>query len=274
MAGAAQAVAAGSRLNERKEFFEAPPAVADEPPWAVARRGRDFRPGWQVDCFSWPRVCRRLIARAAEEWDRLADALVTARDRGQKVLAIAGCRRGEGATTLLLCAARRVAERGVKAVLVDADTVRPRLAKRLGVEPQLGWDQTSQEDGKSLAYAVVEATENNLAVLSNCPIEEDGPPGDWSRLGSCLATLRDHYEMVLVDLGPLENNQPIGDSLFRAAGRNIDAVLLVHNGRITPHQDLSEVQRQLTVAGIHVAGIIQNFVAADEDRHPCLSEEE
>jgi Mrp family chromosome partitioning ATPase len=243
-----------------------PPAsvLADEPPWTDARRKQDFRPGWQIDRFSWPRVCRRLIARAAEEWDRLADALVTARDRGQKVLAIAGCRRGEGATTLLLCAARRVAERGVKAVLVDADTVCPQLAKRLGVQPQVGWDETSPEEGKSLDQAVVEATENNLALVANRPIEESGPAGDWSQLASCLETLRDHYEMVLVDLGPLENNEPIGASLSRAAGKHIDAVLLVHNGRLTSQKGLSEVQRNLTQAGINVAGIVENFVAAEE----------
>jgi Mrp family chromosome partitioning ATPase len=256
LAGVAQAVAT----------VAAPPAPmpADEFPWANARREQDFRPGWQVDRFSWPRICRRLIARAAEEWDRLADALVTARDRGQKVLAIAGCRRGEGATTVLLCAARCLSERGVNAVLVDADTVCPRLAKDLGVQPQLGWDETSQEEGKTLDHAVVEATENNLALLSNRPVEEGGPAGDWSRLGPCLETLRDHYEMVLVDLGPLENNEPIGPALSRAAGRGIDAVLLVHNERVTPQENLGEVRRNLTLAGINVAGIIENFVASEE----------
>ena len=61
-----------------------------------------FKSGWQVDQFTWPRLCRRLIARAAGELDRLADALLAANSQGQKVLAVAGCRRGEGATTLLL----------------------------------------------------------------------------------------------------------------------------------------------------------------------------
>ena len=87
------------------------------------------------------------MARAAEELDRLADALLAAGRQGQKVLAIGGCRRGEGATTLLLCAVRRLAERGIKPVLVDADLGRPRLAKRLGVQPQFGWDETTEAGG-------------------------------------------------------------------------------------------------------------------------------
>ena len=148
-------------------------------------------------------------------------------------------------------------------MLVDADTVRPRLAKRLGVQPQVGWNEASCEEGKSLDQAVVEATENNLALAANRSTGETGPAGDWSRLGSCLAALKDHYEMVLVDLGPLEDNEPIGELLSRAAGGNIDAVLLVHNERITPQRDVSEVQRNLTQAGINVAGLVENFVASE-----------
>ena len=111
--------------------FPVPPSLA-----APVPAEREFKPAWEVDHFTWPRLCRRLIARAAEELDRLADALLAANSQGRKVLAMAGCRRGEGATTLLLCAARRLAERGIKPVLVDADLGRPRLAKRLGVQPR------------------------------------------------------------------------------------------------------------------------------------------
>ena len=147
------------------------------------------------------------MAKAGEEWDRLCDALLAASARGQKVLAIAGCRRGEGATTLLLCAASRLAERGIKTVLVDADPERPRLAKRLGVQPQVGWDETSAEDAGGLARAIVEAAASGLAVL---PLREPLPQSgrktlDWPHLAACLDNLRSHYEMVLVDLGPLED---------------------------------------------------------------------
>lgn len=107
------------------------PAVFS-PPTAQPSQ-QQFRPAWQVDHFSWPKLCRRLIARAGEELDRLADAMLEVHKQGNRVLGIAGCHRGEGATTLLLCAARRLAERGQKTVLVDADLTRPRLAKRLGL---------------------------------------------------------------------------------------------------------------------------------------------
>ena len=205
-----------------------------------------------------------MMARAAEEFDRLADALLAANARGQKVLAIGGCCRAEGATTLLLCAARRLAERGVRLVLVDADLKRPRLAKRLGLQPQSGWNETSGEDGTLLGNSVIESVANNLALLG---IRDPGPTnsptcGDWSRLAPCIETLKNHYEMVLVDLGPLENIKSIGDVLSQTVGGKIDAVLLVRNPRITSEAQLAAVEQQLTASGVALAGLIENFVAS------------
>lgn len=240
--------------------------TAFKPAWQPepAAPSVEFKPAWQVDRFTWPRVCRRLITRAAEEFDRLADALLAANSQGQKVLAMAGCCQGEGATTLLLCAARRLAERGIKLVLVDADLNRPRLAKRLGVQPQIGWNETSDEDASSLNQAVIEAVANNLSLLS---IDEPASPvqrtaDDWSRLAPCIETLKDHYEMVLVDLGPLESIDSIDDVLGKTIAGTIDAVLLVHNPRITSEQHLATVEQELTASGIALAGLIENFVAA------------
>lgn len=221
----------------------------------------EFKPAWQVERFTWPRVCRRLMARAAEEFDRLADALLAASARGQKVLAMAGCGRGEGATTLLLCAARRLAERGVKLVLVDADLGRPRLAKRLGVEPQSGWNELSGHGATFLANAVVESAANNLALSALREPADGHKPGDWSQLAPCLDTLKNHYEMVLVDLGPLEKIESIDEFFGQVVDNRIDAILLVRNPRITTEARLAEVESQLSGSPVALAGMIENFVA-------------
>ena len=183
--------------------------------------------------------------------------------RGQKVLAVAGCRQGEGATTLLLCAASRLAERGIKTVLVDADLRRPRLAKRLGVQPQVGWDETSADGAGGLARAIVESSAGGLAVL---PLREPLPQQggrrtlDWPHLSDCLDNLRGHFEMVLVDLGPLEDAQwAAGQPPWATAGQ-IDALLLVCNRRLTSEERLSETQHRLSEAGVPLAGLIENFI--------------
>ena len=252
-----------------------PGIVADSPPGPQSRGVEQevadmpvkpepiaLRPAWQVDEFAWPRACRRLIARAAEELDRLTDALLAISARGQKVLALGGWYRGEGATTLLLCAARRLVERGIKPVLVDADVRRPRLAKRLGLQPQCGWAEVTPE-GTPLDQAIVESTANNIAVLPfrEPPAEPDPPAADYTRLSGCIELLRDHYDMVLVDLGPLENIV-VRDGLSPGGSlRGVDAVVLVRDHRTTSEERLGEIQRQLAEAGIALAGIIENFVA-------------
>ena len=224
-----------------------------------------FRAVWQVDHFTWPKVCRRLIARAAEELDRLADALSAANVQGQKVLGIAGYRRGEGATTLLLCAARRLAERGIKLALVDADMARPRLAKRLGVLPQFGWDETAIAEEESLGRAMVEAAANNLTLL---PLREppDGqgrPTSDPSRLTRCVEILRGRYDMVLVDMGPLADAERTRGIAAWAAAGTIDAVVFAHDERITSEEELIKVEGQLAAAGIAAVGIVKNFAAEE-----------
>ena len=201
------------------------------------------------------------MARAAEEFDRLADALLAANARGQKVLAMTGCCRGEGTTTLLLCAARRLAERGVKLVLVDADLSRPRLAKRLGVELQSGWNETPGEDATFLGNAVVESAANNLALAAIREPADEQKRGDWSRLAGCLDTLKNHYEMVLVDLAPLESIESVGEFLSRTVGGKIDGILLVRNPRITSEARLAAEQEHLNSSGVALAGLIENFVA-------------
>ena len=237
--------------------LSSPFSTADTPPEPVA-----LRPAWQVDEFTWPRACRRLIARAAEELDRLADALLAINAQGQKVLALGGWYRGEGATTLLLCAARRLVERGIKPVLVDADVRQPRLAKRLGLQPQCGWGEVTPEV-MPLAQAIVESTGNNIAVLPFCEpsAELDPPAADYTRLSGCIESLRDYYDMVLVDLGPLENSE-VRDGLSRGGNlRGVDAIVLVRDHRTTSQERLGEIQQQLAEAGISLAGIIENFVA-------------
>ncbi len=242
-----------------------PPAAAPPPVDSHAERvspgTTTLRPAWQMEQFSWPKMCRRLFAQAETELDRLADALLAAAERGQKVLAVAGWHYGEGATTLTLCAARRLAQRGIRPVLVDADLERPRLARRLGVQPQAGWNQSPPLWATALAELIVTATADNLALAPACEPSEGGRSnGDRSSLTDFLQSLRPHYDLVLVDLGPLEDLGVGYGSAGRDALGGLDGLVLVRDQRLTTQQQLEEIQAQLTSARIAVAGIIENFV--------------
>jgi Mrp family chromosome partitioning ATPase len=246
-----------------------PPSALHLPPLPTppspALAPREFKPASQVEHFSWPKLCRRLLSRASGELDRLTDAIQSSGRQGNKVLAMGSYQRGEGGTSLLLCAARRLGERGVKVVVLDADLDRPKVAKRLGVPSQFGWDETTDSADQSLDQAIVEATADSVAIVPvREPSAESGrEPGDPSRLADCLKLLRDHYDMVLVDVGPLEDGGLFNLDWGRAAAEWINAVIVVQNPGITTEDDQQSIERKLAVAGVAVVGIVENFVSDD-----------
>jgi Mrp family chromosome partitioning ATPase len=241
-------------------------ALSLDPPASPTSLGRsaEWRPR-QVERFTWPKICRRLITRASDQLDRLTDALLTIKERGQNVLALSGWHYGEGATTLLLCAARRLAERGIRPILVDADPCSPRLAKRLGIQPESGWNQaTGDPQGVSLDKTVIEATVSGIALAPafEPPADDEHLRVDPSQLAGCLGALRQRYDLVLVDVGPLENISvrvgPSPSGIFEG----VDAIVLVRDLRLTSLEQAKEIHEQLSAAGVAMAGIIENFAEA------------
>jgi Mrp family chromosome partitioning ATPase len=222
---------------------------------------RVFQPMLQVDHFAWPKVCQRLESIAEVELDRLADTLMAAAKQGLKVVGLGSGQRGEGATTLLLCAARRLATRNVKTVLIDADLGEPQLAKRLGLLPQLGWEDVAA-GRQPVEEVLVESAADNLAVLPLCGplVISEISYASQRIMAESLDTLRKNYDLVLMDLGPLEIPQSLGDLTSGGLNCRIDAVAVVHKvGKILA-TCLPAVRQSLASAGVAVAGVIENFV--------------
>ena len=239
-----------------------PRAVAADRPSADENLGSDagavilplgevFQPAFQVEQFAWSAGATRLGRAAGIQLDRLADGLAGGLSEGRRVAALAGRRRGEGSTTLLLCAARRLAERGLKIIMVDADFDNPALARRLGLLPETGWEDVLA-GRMPVGEAVIESHADGLAVL---PLR--GPlAADANALptGQTFATLRKHYDLVLVNLGQLDSTAQ------SVARKGIEAVVLVRNVRLTPPEELAAMGSGLAASGIWEAGIAENFV--------------
>jgi len=219
-----------------------------------------FHPLLQVDRFVWPPVSNRLVAVAGRQLDQFCEAFVAAKARGQKVLAIGGCQAGEGATTLLLCVARRLSERGLRIALIDADPHEPQLARRLGLQIECGWEAVLSGQ-LPLAEVAVESSDRRLLLLPLCqPQSAAGTLADNSSVaGECIDTLAAEYDLVLVDLGPLERAAG-GKAIPGGIGQRLDAAVLVQDLRTTGTERLVEVQRNLQAAGIAHAGVVRNLV--------------
>lgn len=212
-----------------------------------------FQPSFQVDSFAWPSGCTRLSMVAGDQVGRLADALVAGLKRGRQVVAMSGCRRGDGCTTLLLCVARRLADRGLKVAVVDADFDNPLLARRLGLLPEAGWEEVLAARLPA-GEVTIESVEDRLAVLPLCgALKSQGGPDR----ATGLEVLRKHYDLVLVDLG--EFDEGIGEGASQTVVGWIDAVVLVHNLRSTSNDELGRTRRRATAAGFVEAGIVENF---------------
>ena len=222
-----------------------------------------FRPMLQVERFTWSRTCLRLAKSAASELDRLAESFAAAMSEGRKVLAVGSCRRGQGATTMLLCVGRRLADWGLKNVLVDADLVDPQLARRLGILPEFGLEHVLAGQAP-LEEVVIESVADRLALLPiHAPFTNSGvSDGSRTRLGEALDTLTANYNLVLIDPGPLQGPRGIDGPPADVLTDRLSAVMLVHDAGIASRQRLADVQRSLAEAGIVRAGIIENFVPA------------
>ena len=220
-----------------------------------------FQPAFQVDSFAWPSGCARLGMVARDQMEQLADALIAGQEEGQQVVAMSGCRRGDGCTTLLLCVARRLAERGLEVAMVDADFDNPLLARRLGLLPDAGWEQVLTARA-AVNEVIIESIQDRLAVLPLCGTLpcRGSPARGLPDPVSSLNVLREHYDLVLVDLGAFGEGMGSGGENSRAVVNWIDAVVLVRDVRTTRQAELNRIRQRVQAAGLVEAGIAENFV--------------
>jgi len=161
-----------------------------------------FQPMLQVDGFAWSDRATSLRLAAGIQVDRLAAALAEGIAEGRKVVGIGGCRRRQGCTTLLLCAAKRLAARGLKVAMVDADFEQRALASRLGLLPEAGLDAVLS--GRTpLEEVAIESMADQMAVvpLAAPCATPPGTPETERVMTAALDALRRCYDLVLVDLG-------------------------------------------------------------------------
>lgn len=250
---------------------EAPAPGADASIPAADSHRKGFLPQLQVDRYFWPAAVIRLCQAAEGPLDAVIDIVAFEAAQGKNVVGVAHCRSGDGATTLLLCLARRLADHGVKVAMVDADRQSPRLARRLGVLAEAGWDDVGSR-GLPLAEVAIESLHDRLVLV---PRQETVPAslaGDaqQARPGGTAAgqaqevsptavvrELRRHYDVVLVDLGHCAKDA----AMLAAAGQRpwLDRVILVRHERRPRPAEFAAAVRQIQSLGIALA-VVDNFV--------------
>jgi len=214
-----------------------------------------FGAGLQVDHFAWPAACCRLISAAHDELDRLAVELKQLAGQGRAV-AVASPSRGTGATSVLLCVAQRLALAGIGTVAVDGDLSHPQLGEMLGLKPECGWEEVLA-GREPLDEVLIESVDDRMVVL---PLVKPVPPSRElpGRVAQSLATLCQHFETVLWNMGPADDWWVLGDLVDRRLAEQIGLLLVVADSRQGDDQ-LQRICRKAAAAGIEQVVVVENF---------------
>jgi Mrp family chromosome partitioning ATPase len=121
-----------------------------------------------------------------------------------RVVQFTAARRGEGTSTIVRAYAQMLARTiGRSVVIVDANDLHPDQHQHFCVTADLGWD-LAVATGDSVRRAVVSTAHPNLSVA---PLSDRRGVAaavlDHARLAQMFATLRQEFQAVLVDSGPV-----------------------------------------------------------------------
>jgi Mrp family chromosome partitioning ATPase len=246
-----------ARFENKSAATVAPRAPNAEQPTFQPRPS--IRPVFEVRHFIWPRLVGLLAAQAQIELQAAVELLAARSQQGRRTLLITGCRRGEGRTTLLLALAHVASLRGLRAVLVDLDFRHPDLAARLGLAPEVGSEEIL-ERALPLAEALIESPSEGLTLLPLVrPAAESMAVDLQRRWSSVLVDLRDDFDLVLVDSGPLDSDAAAVDLAMLLGDAPIDDTLVVR-APDTKDAQLRAVGRRLFAARLRRWDLAENFV--------------
>jgi Mrp family chromosome partitioning ATPase len=178
---------------------------------------------------------------------------------GRKTLLVTGAERGEGRSLVALALARLAANRNLRTVVVDLDLSQPALAELLGLRPELGWDDACSER-LSLAETLIESHDDRLTLLPlRCGLENPRALAGNRFLNDALTELREHFDCIVLDAGPLLDDAATVDLATALGGHALDDGLVIRDRRRTTPQQVHEVGRRLAVLGIQRWDLAENF---------------
>ena len=215
-----------------------------------------FQPAWEVDVFQWPETVEELLRDQGLQFTQAGEQLRHAAAEGLQVLGVTSTFRGEGRTSLSMCIARSVALAGAKVVLVDMDVDHADLAATLRVRPPVGWRETIDEE-LAIEESIIHSVEDGVSLVS---LESGGGTEIGLRdlrVGAYLETLRQEYELVILDCGPL-----VDESKFFEGGNGcpLNAAIVVRDLRTTSVDDCQKTVARLLLHGVEAVGVAENFM--------------
>jgi receptor protein-tyrosine kinase len=204
-------------------------------------------------------VVGAVIGDLLGELTQLAGELARRSREGRRVTVLTSAQRGEGRSTLLLVLARTAAACGLKVAIVDGDFRRPQLAELLGIDPPGGWEDVLSGHAR-LHDVMIESLEESITLLPlRAPTGHEATLGLGGECAESLTRLREQFDLVLMDIGPLESDQAAVDLAAVLHRAEIDDCLVIRDAA-TSSQSTGEIVRRLHAVGIQQWELLENFV--------------
>ena len=194
--------------------------------------------------FQWPSKSEIVKAKAPQQIGLLTERLLTLREHARKRICFHSFLPEEGCSTMLICAARELVERGFHVLVADTNSHHPTLSKLLGIE----WTPSSAK--------WVTLIDERFELL---PWGDgvNGKPG-WNP-SAYTERLWEKYDFVLIDGGSLTEGEPEEKTILWKETQT-DGVLLVVNVMTHRPPNLEAVDRSIRKHGAELLGVVENYV--------------
>ncbi|MGE0225837.1 MAG: GumC family protein [Acetobacteraceae bacterium] len=197
-------------------------------------------------------VARRPLTAFAEQVRALRAGLWFGANR-PRVIATTAARQAEGKTVVTIALARSAALAGERVLAIESDLRQPRFARRLRAQGELGLadllrgeatlEEVIQADGMSDMHFIHAGRARSGADLVGLFMSES--------MARMLATLRQDYDLVLLDAPPVQ-----AMTEARVVAAIADATLLCVRWRSTPRAVLRHALDLLEDAHANVVGTV------------------
>jgi succinoglycan biosynthesis transport protein ExoP len=178
-------------------------------------------------------------------------------DSPSKSILVTSPSQGNGKTTIAVNLALAMSQGGQKTILVDADLRRPSVHTQLKIPVKPGLGEVIRGD-KKIESVIRVWKKNKLEVMSaGGHLPNVTEIAGSKRVGSILSSLKDIYEVVIVDAPPLV----ISDAYNLAS--KVDGVIMILVPGQTREEQARAMKDQLERAGAKVIGVVFNKISLE-----------
>ena len=203
------------------------------------------KPPVDASTFKWSEQLDSLMQTANNQIRMLTDHLVVQSNQGVKAICFKGVYPGDGCSTLLLCAARALTQRGYRVLLIDTHHINIDLPKQLNLSGNL--------DSENEVIALDDLL--GLWVWQESRTAEE----NVEFLAKIVASHREEYDLILLDDGSV-TECPLAEFVEFWDQVELDGVVLVSNTKRPSEIPVSHIAGRLRQHHIHLVGITENYV--------------